>query len=83
MAEITISIPDAMNAYVADRVGSGQYDDASEYFRELVRREQEQQEAEAKLRNRLAQSAASGISELKVPDIMERVESELRAGGKL
>ena len=83
MAKMTISMPDAMGEYVASRVEVGQYGNVSEYFRDLVRREQQRQEATEELRRMLAEAEASGVSEHKVPDIMKRVESELRADGRV
>jgi antitoxin ParD1/3/4 len=83
MAKLTISMPDAMEQYVAERVDSGQYGNVSEYFRDLVRQEREKQEAIAALRERLDRAEASGISKRKVPEIMADVEARMRANGEL
>ena len=83
MAKLTISMPDAMSEYVASRIESGQYGNVSEYFRDLVRQEQERREAVATLRNMLDQAEASGISKRKVPEIMADVEARMRARGEL
>lgn len=72
-----------MSEYVASRVETGQFGDASEYFGDLVRREQEQQNAVEELRRMLHEAEASGISGRKVPDIMRAVESDLRSNGQL
>ena len=83
MAKLTISMPDAMSEYVAARVQAGQYGNVSEYFRDLVRREQDRQNAAEELRRLLADAEASGVSKRKIPDIMKKVEAELRADGRL
>ncbi|MDA1313957.1 MAG: type II toxin-antitoxin system ParD family antitoxin [Acidobacteria bacterium] len=83
MAKLTISMPDAMGEYVASRVETGQYGNVSEYFRDLVRREQERKNAAEELSRMLAEAEASGISERKIPDIMRKVEADLRADGRL
>lgn len=83
MAKITISMPDAMSDYVASRVETGQFGNVSEYFRDLVRREQQRQNAVDELRRLLAEAEASGISKRKIPDIMRKVEADLRADGRL
>ena len=83
MAKMTISMPDAMGEYVASRIKLGQYGNVSEYFRDLVRREQQRQEAAEELRRMLAEAEASGVSEHKIPEIMKNVEAELRAVGRL
>jgi antitoxin ParD1/3/4 len=83
MAKMTISMPDAMSDYIASRIESGQYGNVSEYFRDLVRREQQRQKAADELRRLLAEAEASGISRRKIPDIMRKVEADLRADGRL
>lgn len=83
MAKMTISMPDAMSEYIASRVETGQYGNVSEYFRDLVRREQERQNAAEELRRMLADAEASGASKRKIPDIMRKVEADLRADGRL
>lgn len=83
MAKMTISMPDAMSAYIASRVESGQYGNVSEYFRDLVRREQQRQAAAEELRRLLEEAENSGISKRKIPEIMRKVEADLRADGRL
>lgn len=83
MIRKTISMPDEMGAWVEDRVKSGQYSNDSEYFRALVRHDQEQQEAIDQLRRMLDDAEASGVSPLQVPDIMKNVEERLRNNGQL
>jgi len=63
VAKISISMSDAMEAFVATRVESGEYNNTSEYFRDLVRRDQEKREAEDKLRKMLDEAEASGLSD--------------------
>jgi antitoxin ParD1/3/4 len=71
MAKISISMSDAMEAYVADRIESGEYNNTSEYFRDLVRRDQEKREAEDKLRVMIQKARASGVSEKTFDEIWE------------
>ena len=83
MAKITISMPDRMSDYVAGRIDTGQYGNVSEFFRDLVRRDQERQQAVAELQELITTAEASGLSPRQVPDIMKEVEDRLRAHGKL
>jgi antitoxin ParD1/3/4 len=83
MAKLTISMPDAMGEYVASRVETGQYGNVSEYFRDLVRREQERKNAAEDLSRMLDDAEASGVSKRKIPDIMKKVEADLRTDGRL
>lgn len=71
MAKISISMSDKMEKFVAKRVESGDFNNTSEYFRDLVRRDQEKKTAEAKLRRMLDEAEASGMSELSFDQIWD------------
>ena len=71
MAKISISMSDKMEKFVAKRVESGDFNNTSEYFRDLVRRDQEKKRAEAKLRRMLEEAEASGMSELSFDQIWD------------
>ena len=83
MIRKTISMPDDMGAWIEGRIKSGQYNNDSEYFRDLVRRDRERQQAEAKLLRLLEEAEASGVSDKDVHDIMDEVEERLRKDGRL
>jgi antitoxin ParD1/3/4 len=59
MATMNISLPDPLRAFVEDRVSEGGYSTASEYFRELVRADQ-QHRAEERLEQLLLEGLNSG-----------------------
>ena len=40
---MSFALPEAMRSYISQRVASGQYGNTSEYLRELIRRDQEEQ----------------------------------------
>jgi len=72
MLRLTISMPEQMNQWVEAQIGTGRYGNVSEYFRDLVRRDQDRFEAELnELRNLLDRAQASGLSERTMPEIME------------
>ncbi len=78
MARHTISLPEPMSAYIESRLKEGQYGNVSEYFRDLVRRDQERrQEAMAELRAMIDKAEASGISDLTMDQIRDKVRKEL------
>lgn len=56
---MNIALPEALRAYVAKRVKSGQYGNTSEYVRELIRRDQRAQDI-ARLRAMVEDGLASG-----------------------
>ena len=84
MTRLTISMPDQLNAYVEGQIAEGRYGNVSEYFRDLIRRDQERRsEALAELRAMIEKAEASGISERTVEDIVGEVKREAAAKGLL
>ncbi len=76
MAKVTISMPDPMSAYVSKRIAPGQYGNVSEYFRDLVRHDQERIGAMLDLRDMLDRAEASGISDKSMDQLKTEVKSE-------
>ena len=83
MTKISITMPDEMGKYIQSAMKARQFENTSEYFRHLVRQDQERENKIAELRDMLDKAEASGISEKKVPDIMRDVEERLRKDGRL
>ncbi len=59
---MSIAIPDSMRKYVCARVESGAYGNMSEYFRELVRKDQQEQ-GKARLRALIEEGLSSGAAQ--------------------
>lgn len=84
MSRVTISMPDQMNEWVEAQVTLGRYGNVSEYFRDLVRRDQERREqAVGELRSLIDRAEASGISERSLSDVIEAARQEARQKGLL
>jgi antitoxin ParD1/3/4 len=84
MSRLTISMPDPMNDWVDAQVSAGRYGNVSEYFRDLVRRDQERSiGAIAELRALMAQAEAGGISGRTVADVLHAAREETRQNGLL
>ena len=83
MMRKTITIPEAMEDWVKAQINSGRYGNDSEYFRDLIRRDQDRRLAERELRSLIDEGLNSGVSENSIPDIMKRVENKLRQDGKI
>ena len=84
MSRLTISMPDQMNEWVETQIRSGRYGNVSEYFRDLVRRDQERrEEAVRQLRDMLDRAEASGLSARSLPEVMEAARDEARSKGLL
>ena len=69
MATMNVSLPVPLREWVETQVGSGEYANASDYVRDLIRQDQRQREL---LKLALAEAEESGVSGRKVTDIMQR-----------
>ena len=56
---MSFALPEPMREYIDNRVAAGHYGNTSEYIRDLVRRDQEEQ-AKKRLRNLIEEGLASG-----------------------
>jgi antitoxin ParD1/3/4 len=84
MSRLTISMPDQMNEWVEAQISAGRYGNVSEYFRDLVRRDQERREnAIGELRTLLDRAEQGGISERSLSDVLEAARQEARQKGLL
>lgn len=82
MIRKTISIPEPMAAFIKGRLKSGLYGNDSEYFRELVRRDQErqnQQASKAAFENMIQESIASGHTDMTLDEIIIEAQSRAKA----
>lgn len=82
MASMNISVPDPMRDWVQSRVESGKYASASDYMRDLIRRDQAQADAREALANALIEGERSGVSARRVPDILAALREESRGSGE-
>ncbi|MGA1341574.1 MAG: ribbon-helix-helix domain-containing protein [Hyphomonas sp.] len=77
MMRKTISMPDIMADWIAARIERGQFNNESEYFRDLVRRDQEEEARKAYLYSRLesgsAQLASGAYSDLDSDEEIDRL----------
>jgi antitoxin ParD1/3/4 len=83
MSSMSVSLSDKMRGFIKGRVESGDYNNESEYIRDLVRRDQVRLNNEEMLLAELNAAMASGISDKTLPDIMREVKQRLKADGRL
>ncbi len=83
MAAMSISMTDKMREFVRSRVDGGDYNNESEYIRDLVRRDQERLSEDEALLKRLRAAKASGLSERSLFDIMREGEGDMREKAEL
>jgi antitoxin ParD1/3/4 len=77
MASMNVSLPDPMKDWVEERVKSGHYANASDYVRDLIRRDQEKRDA---LVQALMEAEQGGISPRSVARIIAETKAKLRNG---
>ena len=64
MATMNVSLPDPMKAWVEAQADKGRYSNASDYVRDLIRKDQERQGAIAVLQAAIDEGLASGEPQL-------------------
>ena len=69
MATMNVSLPDAMKDWVEGQAQTGRYSNASDYVRDLIRRDQERADKIAAMQRLVDESLASGLSSRSVEDI--------------
>jgi len=79
MVTIKVSLPDAMLAWVEGQTRSGRYPNASEYVRDLIRRDQERADKIARLQRLVDEGLGSGVGERSLEEV--RGEARRRVGG--
>ncbi len=83
MATMNVSLPDPMKSWVEEQTRDGRYSNASDYVRDLIRRDQDRQQAIAELQQIVTDALASGISDRSFTDILDAARHEARQRGLL
>ncbi len=79
MATMNVSLPDAMKDWVEGRAETGRYSNASDYVRDLIRRDQERAEKVVALQRLIDEAEESGVSSSSMDDILAAARRRLRA----
>ena len=80
MSQLNVSIPPQLKSWIEYRVAEGRYSSASDYVRDLVRRDQESEPDDVEwVKTLLAEGMASGISEEEPETIIDNIIAERRA----
>ncbi|PWR21374.1 type II toxin-antitoxin system ParD family antitoxin [Zavarzinia aquatilis] len=81
MATMNVSLPDAMKAWVERQAESGLYSNASDYVRDLIRKDQERKTALATLQAAITEGVESGEPQpLDTADFKRRMRAGHGAG---
>lgn len=81
MATMNVSLPDPMKDWVEAQTRTGRYSNASDYVRDLIRRDQERAVTLAELQAAIDQGRASGISARSMDEILAAAKTELKNEG--
>lgn len=80
MSQLNVSIPPALKSWIEAQVAEGRYSSASDYVRDLLRRDQDMVMSETEwLRGLIAEGLASGVLDQKPEAIIEEIIAERRA----
>jgi antitoxin ParD1/3/4 len=75
MASLHILMPDPMKQWVDGQAHSGRYADASDYVRDLIRRDQERLGKIEAMQRLVDGSLASGLSDESMSDILHSIHN--------
>ena len=76
MATMNVSLPNPMKDWVETQVKSGHYGNASDYVRDLIRRDQQDREQIKALQQAITQGIESGISDRSMLDILKEARTK-------
>ncbi|MBD8891045.1 type II toxin-antitoxin system ParD family antitoxin [Roseibium litorale] len=76
MATMNVSLPDPMKDWVEAQTATGRYANASDYVRDLIRRDQERADKISALQKLVAEGLESGISDRSMTDILMAVRAQ-------
>jgi antitoxin ParD1/3/4 len=79
MATMNISLPDAMKNWVERQTQRGRYGNASDYMRDLIRRDQERAASIAELQALIDEGIASGVSERTFDEVVTEARAQADA----
>lgn len=80
MATMNVSLPDAMKEWVEAQTQTGRYSNASDYVRDLIRRDQQRADQIAAMQALVTEALESGVSPRSMKEIMARAREKAGAG---
>ncbi len=76
MATMNVSLPDPMKDWVEAQAKTGRYSNASDYVRDLIRRDQERTEKLTELQRLITEGIESGVSTRSIDDILKAAREQ-------
>lgn len=78
MVTLNVSLPEAMKDWVEAQAEIGRFGSASDYVRDLIRRDQEKIDGLAQLQTLIAEGFDSGVSERSLDDVLAEARERVR-----
>lgn len=78
MATMNVSLPDPMKHWVEAQARIGRYSNASDYVRDLIRRDQERADKLMELQKLVDEGLESGVSNRSMDDILNAARVQAR-----
>lgn len=75
MATMNVSLPDPMKEWVELQTQTGRYSNASDYVRDLIRRDQERKDKIAHMQALVDEALESGVSEKSMEEVLRYARS--------
>jgi antitoxin ParD1/3/4 len=77
MATMNVSLPEPMRYWVEAQAKTGRYSSASDYVRDLIRRDQERVDKIAELQKLITEGIESGISTQSLDDLLKLARARI------
>jgi antitoxin ParD1/3/4 len=78
MATMNVSLPDPMKDWVEAQAKSGRYSNASDYVRDLIRRDQERAGKLAELQGLITEGLESGVSDRTIDEVLKAAREQAK-----
>ncbi len=76
MVTMNVSLPESMKDWVNEQTRTGRYSNASDFVRDLIRRDQERHDKIAGMQRLMNEGRESGVSERSMDGILEAARRE-------
>lgn len=76
---MNVSLPEGLKQWAEARVAEGRYSSTSDYVRDLIRRDQDDEARRRALQTAIDKGRASGISDRSIADIIADAKGRLAA----
>jgi len=79
----SITVTEQQNDWIKSRILFGDYGNDSEYVRDLIRKDRNENEKLLKLQEAVQKGIDSGVSDRSIEEIIQSVEKKLKQNGQL